>query len=266
MLSLLGAGQGQNSSFDADYQAVLNYATAQGYTLPSASQRVLQNALLVNLKNAGIWAKLDTFTCFATNGDSNFALIDWKRLLQYTAVNSPTFTTNQGFNGNGTSSYINSNYIPSTVGNKYTLNDCSFGYWAFSGLDTGGSKVNIGVRNNTTTGLTYIVGTNESTLFINSNSTLNGVLSSTSTNLGLRHFNRISSTGSRFLNSTGIVGTNTNTSGQLSSFSFYISTVNTGGVASGFTTTRISFVFAGSSLANENTAFNNALQTYISSL
>jgi hypothetical protein len=40
----------------------------------------------------GIWSKLDTFSVFATDGDSDFALIDWKRLSDYTAVNSPTFT------------------------------------------------------------------------------------------------------------------------------------------------------------------------------
>jgi hypothetical protein len=89
--------------FDADYQAVLNYATTQGYTLPSAGQQTLQNQLVVDLKAGGIWSKLDTFAVFATDGDSDFALIDWKRLSDYT-VNSPTFTINKGL-GNGTSSY-----------------------------------------------------------------------------------------------------------------------------------------------------------------
>ena len=32
MLTLLGAGQGQNSSFDADYQAVLNRAVSFGFS------------------------------------------------------------------------------------------------------------------------------------------------------------------------------------------------------------------------------------------
>jgi hypothetical protein len=55
--------------FDADYQAVLNYATTQGYTLPSAGQQTLQNQLVVDLKAGGIWAKLDTFGVFATDGE-----------------------------------------------------------------------------------------------------------------------------------------------------------------------------------------------------
>jgi hypothetical protein len=119
---IIGSSIGQ---VDADYQAVLDYATTQGYTLPSAAQQSLQNQLVIDLKDAGIWDKLDTFGVFATDGDSDFALIDWIRLSQYTAVNSPTFTTNVGFEGNGTSAYINTNFNPSTSGVNYTLNDAS---------------------------------------------------------------------------------------------------------------------------------------------
>jgi len=115
------------SSMDADYAAILNYATTQGYTLPSASQQTLQNQLVVDLKAAGVWSKLDTFAVFATDGDSDFALIDWINLSQYTAYNSPTFTSNDGFTGDGVSAYIDTNFNPSTSGVNYTLDDASFG-------------------------------------------------------------------------------------------------------------------------------------------
>jgi hypothetical protein len=122
-------------AFDADYQAVLDYATTQGYTLPSAGQQTLQNQLVVDLKAGGVWSKLDTFGVWATDGDSDFALIDWIRLSQYTAVNSPTFTTNVGFQGNGTSSYIDSNYNAFTSGVNYTNGNYSFG-WYMNTIDT----------------------------------------------------------------------------------------------------------------------------------
>jgi hypothetical protein len=142
-LGLFRAAAG--GGFDADYQAVLTYATTQGYTLPSAGQQTLQNQLVVDLKTAGVWSKLDTFANFATDGSSNFALIDWKRLSQYTAINSPTFTTNDGFLGNGTSSYIDSNFNPASSGVNYTLDNASiflynktFSLNAFiTGVDTG---------------------------------------------------------------------------------------------------------------------------------
>ena len=121
MLTLLSCGQGQNSSFDADYQAVLNRATALGYPLPSASQRIIQNALVLALKLGNIWTKLDVLYIFANDGGQNFATLNWKAptLNQATLISSPTFTSNQGFTGNGTSSYINTSFNPSTSGVQY---------------------------------------------------------------------------------------------------------------------------------------------------
>lgn len=107
------AGQG---GFDADYQAVLDYATTQGYTLPSAGQQDLQNQLVVDLKDAGIWSKLDLLYVFATDGDRDFAGINFidPNNHEITEVNSPTFTSNVGFTGDGTSAYLNCNFDPST--------------------------------------------------------------------------------------------------------------------------------------------------------
>jgi hypothetical protein len=139
----MGFDKAGGTSFDADYQAVLDYATTQGYTLPSAGQQTLQNQLVVDLKAGGIWSKLDTFGVWATDGDSDFALIDWKRLSQYTAVNSPTFTTNVGFQGNATSSYIDSNYNPAINGVNLTLNSVSFGWYQAAARTTS----NIGENN-----------------------------------------------------------------------------------------------------------------------
>ena len=117
-------------SYETEYQAVLNYATSLGYAQPTDAQKLKQNQLLKDLKAAGIWAKLDTFAVFANNGGANFGLIDWKRLTTYTAVNSPTFTSNVGFQGNGTSSYIALNYTPSVNGVNLTLNNNSMGAYS----------------------------------------------------------------------------------------------------------------------------------------
>jgi hypothetical protein len=123
-LGLIGSDE---YGYDVNYKAILDYATTQGYTLPSASQQIIQNQLVLDLKNGGIWNKLDSFAVFATDGDSDFALIDWKRLTQYTAYNSPTFTANEGFQGNGSSAYIDSNFNPFTNGTNYTINSASIG-------------------------------------------------------------------------------------------------------------------------------------------
>jgi hypothetical protein len=116
---------------DPDYQAILDYATTQGYTLPSAGQQALQNQLVVDLKTAGVWSDLDLFYVFATDGDSDFATINWKDVnnFQCTKVNSPNFTTNVGFNSNGTSSYLNTNFNVNSDSINFQLLSNSLHYY-----------------------------------------------------------------------------------------------------------------------------------------
>jgi len=117
------------ATFDADYQAILDKASSVGfgYTLPSDSVKVKQNTLLTSMKTIGVWAKLDVFYVFAQDGSAEFATLNWKNpnANQSTLVNSPTFVSNGGFQGNGTSSYIDTNFNPATQGVQYTLNNAS---------------------------------------------------------------------------------------------------------------------------------------------
>lgn len=125
-------------TFTTEYDAVLDRGTALGYSLPSLSQRILQNALVVSLKSSTIWTAIDVLYVFATNGDSDFATINWKAPASFQAskVNSPTFTTNVGFTGNGSSSYLNTNWTPSLNASQYQINNAAFfGY--FSGTASG---------------------------------------------------------------------------------------------------------------------------------
>jgi len=119
------------SAYDADYQAVLDRSTALGYTAPSAAQQTLQNTLVEDLKTAGVWDKLDLFYVFATDGDSDYATLNWKAPSshQVTKVSSPTFTANEGFTGNASSAYLETNYNPSNDATNYALNAASFGFF-----------------------------------------------------------------------------------------------------------------------------------------
>jgi hypothetical protein len=118
------------STYDPDYQAVLTYATTQGYALPSLAQRALQSQLIQTLKTGSAWNTLDLFYIFATDGDSNFATLNWKNpsLYKATEVNSPTFTSNIGFTGNGVDAYLNTNWNP-TLGPNFTRNNASHGVY-----------------------------------------------------------------------------------------------------------------------------------------
>ena len=245
----------QQNLLSTEYQAILNYATAQGYTLPSTNQRFKQNKLLIDLKRGGIWEKLDSFAIFATDGDSNFALIDWKRLSQYTAVNSPTFTTNNGFRGDGTSSYINTNFNIST-GTNYKLNDASRNYWIEDfGSGSGGALdgIDASAYNNTS--------------FFNATQRINSVLSSGISipfNVyGWHGLYRSTSTNIAFSTTSGGYASTTQTSQTL---------INTQQLIMRFQNTyggRRIFKFyslGGNFTSGEDTIYYNAINTYLTSL
>lgn len=122
--------------YDSDYQAILDRGTTLGYTLPSLSQRALQNTLLLALKASGNWTILRTLYILATDAGSDFATLNWKAptLYQITKVNSPTFTTNIGFSSGASAlGYLSMNWVPSTDGGGvYTQNNASFGVYNFT--------------------------------------------------------------------------------------------------------------------------------------
>jgi hypothetical protein len=246
---------GGGVSFDPDYQAVLNYATSQSYTLPSASQQILQNQLVLDLKAGGIWSKLDTFGVFATDGSSDFALIDWKRLSQYTAVNSPTFTANQGFQGDGTSSYINTNFNPATQGVNFANNSASISLYVkiaqTVGLDILGEPNSIIRLRNGNNVLQRINAGSNAAANINMSGT--GVLT----------WNKNSGSNWTFYNNltqsyNGSFISNTSPFNNLLIFSFN-TTIS-------FSNPQISIVAMGSSLDAENTNLNTHFNSYINSL
>ena len=115
-----------SSSVDVDYQAVLSYASdpSRNYNLPSAAQQSLQSALVEDLKSAGVWSKLDVFYVFATDGDSDYATLNWKAPsnFQLTKTNSPTFTQNEGFAQSGTA-YLETGFVLDTDGTNFTQDD-----------------------------------------------------------------------------------------------------------------------------------------------
>lgn len=261
MLTLLGAGQGQNSSFDADYQAVLTKAVALGYNLPSASQQIKQNTLLLALKAGGIWNKLDVLYIFANDGGSSFATLNWKNPNANLATlpNTPTFITNQGFTGNGTSSYINTNFNPAIGTNNYVLNNASRHIFVrnqsitastLDGVSSGNSNASIGV--------------NTTLLRINQGATSLLTSADYSGNNVLKSIHRTSATNIEiFVGTTQTSRTFTSVSVASESQLILARGVDLTG---SYGSSQISMYAMGASMVNQNTAFVNAFNTYINSL
>lgn len=240
--------------YEAEYKSILDYAITNGYTLPSTAQRLKQNTLLSSLKTAGVWNKLDTFANFATDGSTQFALIDWKRLVQYDASTNPTFTANEGFMGNGTSSYIDTNFKPSTQSTNYITNNASRYMYLFSGIVGQRIEGNSLDSNNIRLGI-------YATHKINSGAVnqLNSAFTYTATK-GMKSIHRTSSTDVTLYNAS--VGENrTLTSAGLPDANQWILRQ-----LNGYVNAKISMYAMGASMVTENTSFVNAFNTYINSL
>lgn len=98
---------------------------------PTNARKALIDALITSLKSAGVWAKLDVLWIPAAH-DSQAGRLNWKSPGTFTLaeVSSPTFTTDRGYTGNGTSSYLTTGWIPSTNGVNYVRDNASLFAWS----------------------------------------------------------------------------------------------------------------------------------------
>lgn len=103
--------------FLAETNLLLTTATSKGYTLPSANCQKLINTFIDYLIKNGIWAKMDNLYVLATDGDLNFATLNWKNPNAYQLLrfNNPTFTSKKGYAGDGVSAYLSTQFNPSVA-------------------------------------------------------------------------------------------------------------------------------------------------------
>lgn len=109
-------------TYDPDAQAIFNAFT----TPPTTARKGLINTEVLCEKAAGSWALEDAYW-FPAAADSQAATINWRNPASFTLtlINGPTFTTDRGFKGNGTTSYTSTTYNPATAGGNYVQNSAS---------------------------------------------------------------------------------------------------------------------------------------------
>ena len=97
-------------------------------TQPTSARIVLINNLIIGLKNASLWDKLDVFYMMAAH-DSQAGRLNWKSgSYTLSAVSSPLFTTDRGYTTDGASSYLNTGLAPS-AGAMFQQNSGSIGVY-----------------------------------------------------------------------------------------------------------------------------------------
>lgn len=248
-------GRVVGASFDSDAVAIFNFARTQGYALPTGQQALKQSDLIAQLKTAGIWNKLDVFWMYLTNGDSNYATINWKNPAanQVTKVNSPIFTTNRGFKGNALDAYLNTNFSGAT-GPNYTQDNASRFAWIMTAQTT-----NASIDSTASGTINRLFNSSVATQRINQGSaSLNAAADLSGT--GLRVINRTSSTNVElFSNLTQISRTATS-----SIVSSQTQVILASPSSPAYGDMEVACYGMGASLVAENTLLYNALNNYIS--
>jgi len=104
------------------------------------------DALVRALKAAGVWAKLDALYLLAAH-DAQAARLNWVgSSFTLAAVNSPGFTADRGYAGDGATSYLDSGFTDGSSGG-FRQDDGHRGVWcgtnAIGGFDIGTQRARI---------------------------------------------------------------------------------------------------------------------------
>lgn len=264
---LLNQSSGQ--SVDSDYQAVLDRATTLGYTLPSAGQQVKQNQLVVDLKAAGVWSLLDVFYVFATDGNNNFATLNWKAPSSFklTITGGVTFTADQGFNSNGTTGYLATGWNPSTNGVNLTLNSASIATYIYNHVTE--NKYDLGTAPNFTGSGPWLYfraddGFGSTIASVNAGST--SVTANGGNSVGFWMSQRKDATNNYIFKNGAQVDVEADASTSVANAELFLLCVRNGTAPSFFSTKKLSMFSAGASLNGLESAFYTAWNTYRTSL
>ena len=259
---------------------VVYEAEAQAYfaamTTPlSDEQKTRVNTFVRMLKDSlsitSLSQKFDVMYLFA-NETSEAGLRNLiKRSHDATAVNSPTFTQWEGFRGNGTTSYLNTNYNPFSQGVRYTLNSGSIGTYSLDSVSGSGLRHLLGAEqvNTGDSTRTRIQATNPSTT--NSFQNANGAFITNLTPYGSITVSRESATSLKLYQNQNLVKTASTGDAlvqKVLNLNYYICTTNSNGSpsATGYLG-RISFSFIGAGLSDtEVRKVYNCIQWYMTQL
>lgn len=110
-------------------------------TVPPSEARARDiDACIRSLKTAGVWPKLECLY-FPAAHDAQAAQRNWiADSYNLSLVNAPTFTTDRGYAGDGSTSYLNTGWNPSTSALS-SQNSGSLAQYLNGGTDTANSSV-----------------------------------------------------------------------------------------------------------------------------
>ena len=242
----------------------------QGLSTPLSSAqeeklRVLVVALKEGLKITKLSDAFDVMYILANETAEAGLRNIVKRAHDATAVNSPSFTSLEGFKGNGKSSYLNTNYNAFADGIKFTLNNASLSAYARQ-MHTSGAKTFFGVTNGSDP-FTIYTNYRANVKYMALNSTSASKLSADITDLGLHLITREAANITKALINGTEREISTAGSTSIANGNVYIFAANSiGNVADTFSEAQLSLFFAGRAFSlAESAAITDAFEAYMDS-
>lgn len=249
-----------------NYAAATKALIARMALPPSPTRARIINNLIISLQATGVWSKLDALYLFAA-ADSQAALLNWKSTsFNCTAVNSPTFTADRGYAGDGVSSYLNTAFTPSTAAGNFVQDSAMLGVWINAGTDTAdGTGTAMGAAGGNGS---FIVPRFTGDLIrgrINQAATAN--CGASTTRRGLTCLDRSGAALTTGYRNGASAGTMTTASSGLATVAVFLGANDTTGSPTGPVDNRMAAAAIGGSLGDAgNLALYNALNTYLTAV
>lgn len=224
------------------------------------------DTLIRALKTSGVWSTYDVLCIAGLN--SADSLINWKNpgTFNSSLVNAPTFTADRGFAGNGTSSYINTNFNPNTESGNFTLNSAHLGLYCRTDSDPALAR-DMGARTafNSNESVLILRESGNGFAGLNANEVTTAISSGNST--GYWSSSRTSSN-SLVLRRNGSEFTSSSiSSSAIPNLNIYVGSVNSGGSPVGYTTRQYAAWSIGGGLTSTQMVDEyTAIQAYMTAI
>lgn len=257
LLLLTGGGV----AFDPAAKVLFEAMTTQ----PSGSRKALVNRYIRALKAAGIWDKLDCLWVMAAH-TQQAANLNWVDPGNFTLSpqSSPTFTADQGYLTNGSSSYVSTGFAPHTEDGNGKVNNTHLSIRSLTS-DAGSNTFDMGARDGAALNRSEIAGRVNGGGFSARVNQDGGVgAGSAASSKGQFIVSRTASTGFRAYYEGQVLVDITATSSARPSSAIIIGATNQAGTPTGYTARRYASASIGAGLSDaEAAAFYAADNAYM---
>ena len=224
--------------------------------LPTQGRQTLIRNLVTALVTAGVWDKLDGLYVMAAH-DEQAGRLNWRSGpgQDLVGVNSPTFTTDRGFQGDGSTSHMDTQ-LRGNAADFYVRDSAYAAVWSVS------NQGNSNWHDMSGAGAMYInsqASDANAVVRANHNSPTPAIVAAVPNSLGLTAWSRRGATDVTLYRNADVLTTSTAASVALGSTTFQLMRN-----ATNYSQRRLAAAVIGSGLSNtEHAALYNALHTYL---